>query len=112
MPAAISSTVAVTSSADEAWFWALSEKVMTVADISVDDDASSSEMFLMFRSAWRRRRMKEMSLIDILPTSSSEIVEVRLKEVDGTDEVWICEKIEGSEEPSQKPLMRFVKEDA
>ena len=47
-----------------------------------------------------------------LPTSSSEIVEVRLKEVDGTDEVWICEKIEGSEEPSQKPLMRFVKEDA
>lgn len=47
-----------------------------------------------------------------LPTSSSEIVEVRLMEVDGTDEVWICEKVEGLEETPQDPLIRFVKEGA
>ena len=27
--------MAVTSSAEEAWFWALSEKLVTVADISI-----------------------------------------------------------------------------
>lgn len=29
-----------------------------------------------------------------LPTSQAEVVEVRVTEIDGTDEVWICEKVE------------------
>ena len=30
-----------------------------------------------------------------IPTSLSEVVEVKLKEVDGSDEVIICEKVRG-----------------
>ncbi|OPZ59122.1 MAG: Bifunctional protein PyrR [Synergistetes bacterium ADurb.Bin520] len=45
-----------------------------------------------------------------LPTSSSEVVEVRLQEVDGVDEVWICEKVEKVEEGPERPLMRFARE--
>lgn len=45
-----------------------------------------------------------------LPTSSSEVVEVRLQEVDGVDEVWICERVEKAEEGSERPLMRFARE--
>ena len=45
-----------------------------------------------------------------LPTSSSEVVEVRLQEVDGVDEVWICERVEKVEEGPERPLMRFARE--